>query len=449
MQSLATGRAISLPALSVGAAKLICRNTGAYARIRSQFNLPIGAFEGIEEVLARMAGTTYLMDAARQITCAALDTGQQPAVISAILKYQLTEGMRRIINDGMDIQGGSGICLGPSNFIGRLYQVIPVSITVEGANILTRSMMIFGQGSLRCHPYLQTEINALNDTDQNAAIRTFDTVLWRHIGFFLTNLLRGFWQGLGGAQLSTTPGDRHTRRYYQELGRLSTDFALAADFALLTLGGQLKRKERISGRLADVLSYLYLCSCVLKHFENQGSPAEDLPLLDWACQYSLHRAQQSLLATFWLLPNRIPAMLLRTALFPFGKPYAPPKDRLVGQLAQILLSDNPSRDRLTAGIYINENPDDAAGRIENAFKAVLKAAPVAAKLHIAQKTGILPKGAIKEVLEQALQTHLITAAEAELLIQSEQAMLNAIRVDDFEPGQLSVDYAAFIPISGL
>ena len=211
----------------------------------------------------------------------------------------------------------------------------------------------------------------------------------------------------------------------------------------------MKRKERISGSLADVLSYLYLCSCALKHFEDQGAIAEDLPLLDWACQYSLHRAQQALLATFWLLPNKLPAMLLRTALFPFGKPYAPPKDRLVGRLAQILLSDNASRERLTAGIYINENPDDATGRIESAFKVVLKAAPVEAKLHSAQKKGVLPKGAIREVLAQALQIHIITAAEAELLIQSEQAMRNAIRVDDFEPEQLSVDYVASIPKSGL
>ncbi len=445
MQSLATGRAISLPALSVGAAKLICRNTGAYARIRNQFNLPIGAFEGIEEVLARMAGTAYLMDAARHVTCAALDAGQKPAVISAILKYQLTEAMRRIVNDGMDIQGGSGICLGPSNYIGRLYQVIPVSITVEGANILTRTMMIFGQGSLRCHPYIQSEINALTEKDEVVALRAFDAVLWRHIGFFLTNLLRGFWLGLSGARLTATPGDKLTRRYYRQLTRLSAGFALAADFALLTLGGLLKRKERISGRLADVLSHLYLCSCALKHFENQGSPAEDLPLLHWACQHSLHRAQQSLLATFWLLPNRVPAILLRGVLFPLGKPYAPPQDRLAGQLAQILLTDNPSRDRLTAGIYINDKPDDATGRIESAFKAVLKAAPLAAKLRTAQKQGVLPKGAIMEVIQQALQTHIVTAAEAELITQSEQAMLNAIRVNDFEPEQLTGNYATVAP----
>ncbi len=439
MQSLATGRSISLPALSVGAAKFICRNTGAYARIRTQFNLPIGAFEGIEEVLARMAGTAYLMDAARQVTCAALDEGQKPAVISAILKYQLTEGMRRIINDGMDIQGGSGICLGPSNYIGRLYQVIPVGITVEGANILTRTMMIFGQGAVRCHPFIQSEMNALNETNPTQALQQFDAILWRHIRFFLNNLTRGIWFGLGGAKLASTPGDKNTRRYYQQLARLSTGFALTADFALLTLGGLLKRKERISGRFADVLSHLYLCSCALKHFENQGAQVDDLPLLHWACQYSLHRAQQSLLAVFRLLPSRIPAILLRTVLFPLGKPYAPPQDRLVGIVAQLLLNDNPARDRLTQGIYINDQPSDPTGRIETAFKAVLLATPIETKLRNAQKQGLLSKGALPGLLQGALQTGIITEAEADLINQAEQARLLAISVDDFSSEQLTGD----------
>jgi len=433
MQSLATGRAISLPALSVGAAKFVCRNSGAYARIRTQFNLPIGAFEGIEEVLARMAGTTYLMDAARQVTCAALDDGEKPAVISAILKYQLTEGMRRIVNDGMDIQAGSGICLGPSNYIGRLYQVIPVGITVEGANILTRTMMIFGQGAIRCHPFIQSEMAALNAAD----LAQFDAILWRHIRFFLNNLLRGLWFGFGGAALMQTPGDQHTRRYYRQLTRLSTGFALVADFALLTLGGNLKRKERISGRFADVLSYLYLCSCALKHFENQGAQVDDLPLLHWACQHSLHRAQQSLLAVFWLLPSRIPVVLLRAVLFPLGKPYAPPQDRLVGQLAHLLLTDNPARDRLTAGIYINNDPNDSTGRIETAFNAVLQAAPIETKLRLAQKQGLLNKGIVESILKEALSKNIITAAEAELIKQAEQARLIAISVDDFAPEQLT------------
>lgn len=437
MKCLATGRSISLPALSVGAAKFICRNTGAYARIRTQFNLPIGSFEGIEEVLARIAGTTYLMDAARHVTCSALDEGQKPAVISAILKYQLTEGMRRIVNDGMDIQGGSGICLGPSNYIGRLYQVIPVGITVEGANILTRTMMIFGQGAVRCHPFIQREMYALNETDKVKALTEFDSVLWQHIRFFLNNLRRGLWFGLGGSKLANTPGDKDTQHYYRQLNRLSTGFALTADFALLTLGGRLKRKERISGRLADVLSHLYLCSCVLKHYENQGSNQDDLPLLNWACQYSIHRTQQSLLALLWMLPSRISATILRVILFPLGKTYAPPKDHLTPQLAQLLQNDSPSRERLTAGIFINEIAEDSTGRIEVAFKAVLLAAPVEAKLHAAQKQGRLDKGALTTVLPQAIKLKIITAVEADLINKATQARLAAINVDDFSAEQMT------------
>ncbi len=437
MQSLATGRAISLPALSVGAAKYVCRNSGAYARIRTQFKQPIGHFEGIEEVLARMAGLTYLMDAARQVSCAALDTGEKPAVISAILKYQLTEGMRRIINDGMDIQGGSGICLGPHNFIGRLYQVIPVGITVEGANILTRSMMIFGQGSVRCHPFVQKEMQALNNPQRDQGLTAFDKLLCRHSRFFLANLVRGFGYGVGMMHFARTPGDRHSRRYYRQLTRLSTIFAVLADVALLTLGGQLKRKERLSGRFADALSHLYLASCALKHFENQGSRQQDRILLDWACQQALHQTQQALLAIFHLLPARGVGRLLRAVLFPLGTFCSPPQESLIHPLAQLLLTDNEARERLTAGIYITNQPDDATGRIETAFRQVLKAAPIEARLRQAIKKGILDQQPQDDLLTQALQLNIISQDEADWLKQAEQARQNVIRVDDFAPEYLT------------
>ncbi|MCK9397611.1 MAG: acyl-CoA dehydrogenase [Methylobacter sp.] len=432
MQCLATGRAVSLPALSTGAAKMASRNTGAYARIRKQFNLPIGEFEGIEEPLSRIAGETYIIDAARKVTAAALDDGQQPSVISAIIKYELTERIRRVINDAMDIQGGSGICLGPKNYLGRIYQVIPVSITVEGANILTRTMMIFGQGAVRCHPYIQREMEALGQDN----LELFDQVLCEHIGSVLHNLAAGFWLGLTNARFIEVPGDQDTRRYFRQIARLSVGFALVADFALLTLGGSLKRKERISGRFADVLSNLYLCSCVLKNFQDQGSPKDDLPLLDWACQQTLHRAQQSLLAIFHILPTRIPAYLLRAVLFPGGKPYAPPADHLIHQTAGLLLKNSRSRDRLTHGIYINHKPRDVTGRIEIAFQAVLAAAPAEAKIHAAQKRKQLPKGAVPEVLDAALSKAVVSKKEAELILHAEQARFSAISVDDFSHEQL-------------
>ena len=345
MQSLTTGRSISLPALATGAGKFTCRNTGAYARIRKQFNRAIGEFEGIEEPLARMAGETYILDAARKVTAAALDNGQKPSVISAIIKYELTERMRRIINDGMDIQGGSGICLGPSNYLGRLYQVIPVSITVEGANILTRTMMIFGQGAIRCHPFIQQEIDSLHAPDQQQGLQQFDTILFKHIGFFIHNITASFWLGLSNARFISVPGNIHSKRYYRQIARLSVGFALLADYAILTLGGSLKSKERISGRFADALSNLYLCSSVLKHFHDQGNQEDELPLLHWACQQTLYSAQQALLAILRNLPLRPLAGILRGIIFPTGKPFMLPEDQLTHQTASLLLVDTPTRDR--------------------------------------------------------------------------------------------------------
>lgn len=433
MQSLATGRAISLPALGAAAAKFTCRNCGAYARIRMQFDRPIGEFEGIEELLARIAGQAYILDAARSITAAALDAGQKPSVISALLKYEATERMRRIVNDGMDILGGAGICLGPRNFLGRLYQVIPVGITVEGANVLTRSLMVFGQGAVRCHPFIQQEMSALHDADRGQALKRFDSLLVRHLSFALRNLAGGFWLGLTDARLVRVPGDRQTRRYYRQIVRLSTGFALATDFALMTLGGRLKRKERISGRFADVLDNLYLCSCLLKHDQDRGRPEEDRPLLHWACQHTIHRAQQSLLAVFRMLPYRPLAWLLRAAVFPTGKPYAPPGDQLVHQAAAVLMADTPARERLTRGIYIDTRPEDATGRIETAFVAVLAAAPAEAKLRKARRQGLLREGEPIGVAEQARVLGIITTEDAELLASAERARRAAIAVDDFDP----------------
>jgi acyl-CoA dehydrogenase len=432
MQSLATGRAISLPALSVGASKFTCRNTGAYARIRKQFNLPIGQFEGIEEPLARMAGETYILDAARKVTAAALDQGEKPSVISAILKYELTERMRRVINDGMDIQGGSGICLGPHNYLGRLYQVIPVSITVEGANILTRTMMIFGQGAMRCHPFIQKEIHALQTKDTDQALQQFDQVLFQHLGYITHNIASSLWLGLSNARFLSTPGNHTTKHYYQHIARLSADFALVSDYALLILGGALKRKERISGLFADTLSNLYLCSTVLKHYQDQGCPEEDQPLLDWACQQTLYSAQQSLLNIFTKLPIQPLVWLLKAIVFPLGKPYSPPSDSLLHQTASVLLSESATRDRLTQGIFINEIADDATGRIEIAFKAVLAAALVETKLRQAQREKLLDKGNISNLLEAAVTKKIITQSEAKLLATAEKARMNAISVDAFD-----------------
>lgn len=433
MECLGEGRGISLPALSTGAAKLASRVTGAYARVRRQFNVPIGQFEGIEEPLARIAGQTYMMDAARRVTLAALDRGEKPSVISAIIKYELTEKMRSVVNHAMDIQAGSGISLGPSNYIGRVYQAVPISITVEGANILTRSMIIFGQGAIRCHPYLQQEIEAARMSDEEQAIRVFDRAFFGHIGFTLSNLARAFWLGLSNARLLRVPGTLQTRHYYRQINRLSAGFALVADVALLTLGGSLKRKERLSGRFADVLSNLYLCSATLKNYHDQGEPKADLPLVDWACRYTIHRAQQSLLAVFWNLPNRPLAFILRALVFPNGKPYAPPGDRIIHEAAVQLLTESPTRDRLTHGIFITAEQDDRTGRIEHAFHAVLKAESAANKVRDAVRQGIIGTARDSDPVVEALAQGIIDPAEAERVRLADKAGRAAIRVDDFQP----------------
>lgn len=433
VECLAEGRGVSLPALSAGAGKVTSRFTGAYARVRKQFNVPIGQFEGIEEPLARIAGDTYVMDAARRITAAALDNGEKPSVVSAIIKYESTERMRQIVNDAMDIHAGSGICLGPKNYLGRVYQVIPVSITVEGANILTRSLIIFGQGAVRCHPFIQAEMEAVTLKDEKLAVERMDAAVFGHICFFLGNLARAPWLALTNARFVNIPGDANTKQYYRQVARLSAAFALIADFALLSLGGALKRKERLSGRFADMLSNLYLCTAVLKHYQDQGSKEGDLPLLHWACRNTIHRAQQSLLAVFWNLPNRVVSFVLRALVFPNGKPFSPPGDTIIQNAAQILLEDTETRDRLTRGIYINALPDDPTGRIEHAFKAVIQAAPVESKIQKARRAGKFSVKRRDEMVDQAVSMQIIDEKEAKLIRAADEARAAAISVDEFPP----------------
>ncbi len=436
MQSLATGRSISLPALSAGGGKFTCRNTGAYARIRKQFNLSLSEFEGIQEPLARMAGETYIIDAARSVTAAALDQGEKPSVISAIIKYELTERMRGIVNDGMDIQGGSGICLGPKNYLGRLYQVIPVCITVEGANILTRTMMIFGQGAVRCHPLIYQEIQTLHQQDKDLALQQFDELIFKHIGLVMRNKVASFWFGLTNAKFAKTPGDNDTRQYYKSIARLSTGFALVSDYAIMVLGGTLKRKERISGRFADAISNLYLCSTVLKHYQDQGSQEQDLPLLHWACQHTLYHAQQALWEVLTLLPVKLITCGMRFVVFPLGRPYKEPGDDLVQQTAAVIVNDSEARNRLTHGVYINEIENDATGRIECAFKAVLAARPVEKKIHKAQKDKQLAKGMDEGVINQAFEKNIISADELALIKEADRLRTLAITVDDFKADEM-------------
>jgi acyl-CoA dehydrogenase len=433
MKSLASGRAISLPALSAGAAKFACRHTGAYARIRNQFRQPIGQFEGVEEVLARMVGETYVVEAARQVTAAAVDQGHHSAVIAAMVKYHSTEKTRAIINDAMDIQGGSGICLGQKNYLAHLYQVTPIGITVEGANILTRTLMIFGQGAVRCHPFIQQEMLALSQPNRDAGLQQFDVVLMQHLKLLCRNVTACIGLGLTGARFLNTPGDATTKRYYQQISRFSAGFALVSDYALLTLGGSLKRKERISGQFADVLSHLYLASTALKHYQNQGCQIEDKPLIRWACQHSLYQAQQAFATIFNLLPFPPLAWLLKKLIFPLGQTLSAPEDTLIPQLAAIVLNDCAARNRLTEGMYSNRIEDDVSGRMEVAFAAVLNAAPVEAKITAAQRQKQLSKNNdLEALLREAVDKDVIKQHEARLVTIANNARAAAISVDVFE-----------------
>ncbi|HNP25613.1 MAG TPA: acyl-CoA dehydrogenase [Nitrosomonas sp.] len=434
MNCLAAGRSISLPATGTGAAKLAARTSGAYGRVRVQFKTPIGYFEGIEEALARIGGNTYMMDAARVMTAGAVDLGEKPSVISAIVKYHLTERARQAINDAMDIHGGKGICIGPRNYLGRTYQHIPVSITVEGANILTRSMIIFGQGAIRCHPYILQEVTAANDTDKKRASKTFDAALVGHVLFSMRNTMNSIVYGLFGKYMKGSIPENcppEIANYYQQLTRLSVHFAFLADIALMFLGGALKRKERLSARLGDILSYLYLCSATLKRFEDDGRPQVDLPLLHWSMQDAVYRTQQAFDEVLSNFPaNKVFVWLLRKWIFPLGKPFLPPTDDLGHEIAQIMLEPGKARDRLTSGVFVPTTPGDPMADLEEALKCAIECAPLESKVRNAVKSGQVTAQGDKQIT-QAYHLNVITASEAELLKKMKELRSRVIKVDDF------------------
>ncbi|MGZ0018094.1 acyl-CoA dehydrogenase [Nitrosomonas sp. wSCUT-2] len=436
MNCLAAGRSISLPATSVGAAKLAARTSGAYSRVRTQFKVPIGYFEGIEEALARIGGNTYMMDAARVMTAGAVDLGEKPSVISAIVKYHLTERGRQAINDAMDIHGGKGICIGPRNYLGRTYQQIPVSITVEGANILTRNMIIFGQGAIRCHPYLLKEVNAAHDNNLNRAILAFDEALVGHARFTLRNIGNSVVYALAGKFIKTNAPDNcapETADYYRQLARFSASFACIADIGLMWLGGSLKRRERLSARLGDILSMLYLCSATLKRFEDDYRPSADLPLLHWSMQDALYRLQQALdeFLTNFPVPVVV-GWLLRGLIFPLGRRCKPPTDALTHEVAKLMMEPGAVRDRLTFGIYLPVAEHEPLADLEQALQCVIECEAIETKLRQAVKSHKVTEYGGQQIA-QALQNHIITAEEAALLNKVNELRNRVVKVDDFSP----------------
>jgi acyl-CoA dehydrogenase len=433
MQSLAAGRSISLPALGAAGGKMSALMSGAYARIRKQFDLPIGSFEGVQEPLARIGGRTYRMDSARLITLAALDQGQRPAILSAIIKHHLTEGNRQCINDAMDIHGGKGIVTGPSNYLAHGYQAVPISITVEGANILTRSLIIFGQGAIRAHPWLLKEMEAARDP-RPAARKAFDKALFGHVGHYFSNLVRAFMLGLTGGLATRAPVRGATAPYFRQVTRMSAAFAFTGDLVLALLGGRFKFKERLSGRLADVLTHLYLCSSVLKRFEDDGRPEEDLPLLTWAIEDSLYTIQENLKGVLANLPIPGVGRLVKWLIFPFGSPYAPPSDRTGKNIAQLLVTENESRDRLVAGIYYSDQ-DDASGRVHTAFHLVLTATQAENAIRNALNEPVTFENH-RELVRKAVESGVITEEQATTVRLAQEAARAVIEVDEFSRAEI-------------
>jgi acyl-CoA dehydrogenase len=436
MEQLAAGRSISLPSEAQGSSQAAIYASAAYARIRQQFGVPIARFEGIEEVLARMAGHTYIINAGIGCTMAAIKAGEIPAVPSAIMKYHCTELGRKVGNDAMDVQGGKAIISGPLNYLGRAYDSIPISITVEGANILTRSLIIFGQGAIRCHPFVLREMQAAQNPDYETGLREFDGLLFQHIGAALSNAARSFVMALTHARYTDVPRTGATKRYFQHINRYSAAFALAADSAMLIVGGDLKRRETLSARLGDVFSYIYLASMVLKHHENQGSPEDDLPLVEWSCRTLLYQAQEQLHGLLRNFPNRLAASVLRLLIFPRGRTYFAPSDKLGQQIVALLTRPTETRERLSAGIYKGDDPLNQLAKLQQALELAEAAAPLSRKVKDAIRRDLITPRDELQAIEDALAAGVLKPAEAEQLRKLDAAVMAIVRVDDFAPDEL-------------
>jgi len=436
VECLSVGRAISLPSNATGAMRASTLATGAYARMRKQFGLAVARFEGVEEALARIAGLTYATTALSRATAAAVDRGEKPAVPSAIAKYHATEWARQIASDTMDVHGGKGVQLGPGNYAASGWSSVPIAITVEGANIMTRSLMIFGQGAIRCHPYVLKEMQALAITDRKEQLKTFDRLLFGHIGFGVSNAVRSLVLGLTGARLGDSAGDAYTRRYYRKLDRYSAALALCADVFMGVLGGKLKFKEKLSARLGDVLSYLYIASAMLKRYEDNGRPESDRPLLAWAFHQCVWNMQMALDGAIRNFPVKPISWLLRALVFPLGRREVPPSDRLGRRVAAIITAPSEARDRLIEWTYKTPTPNNTIGRMNALLPEVIAAEPVERKFGKALKSGQFKSHDYLGQLAEAEQAGVVTASEAALLKRVRESVFEFISVDDFDTDEM-------------
>ena len=436
VELLSVGRAITLPATAAGGGQTAAYASGAYARIRKQFNTSIANFEGVGEALTRIAGHTYIMNAAVSVTSGAIDQGEKPAVPSAILKYHCTELGRKVASDTMDIHGGKAIMLGPKNYIGRNYMATPIAITVEGANILTRSLIIYGQGAIRCHPFVLRELRAAGAEDLEEGLIEFDDALFGHIGYGISNAARSLFLALTHAKFSQVPLNTPTRRYYQNINRYSAAFALASDFAMLTLGGGLKKRELLSARLGDVLSSMYLASTVLKHFENQGRRATDLPLVEWSVRTLMYQAQEALHAFLQNLPNRWAAGFLRVFIFPRGRTYSAPSDELAQKVVTLVSTTGEARERLSEQAYTTVEPGNPIGLLQEALVLSEAVAPLEKRMRQAFKEGLIKSEYLGDQIPEAKRAGVINKSEAADLDDFHTKVRELLAVDDFAPDEL-------------
>ncbi|MDA9555876.1 acyl-CoA dehydrogenase [Vibrio sp.] len=432
VECLSAGRGISLPALGAAVGHLTARTTGAYAYVRKQFGLSIGKFEGVAEALGRIGGLTYLLEASRTLTTTALDMGEKPGIVTAIAKYHMTEIGRTILNDSMDIHAGRAIQSGPMNYLAGVYLGIPVAITVEGANILTRNLMIFGQGATRCHPYVLKEMEAAQEENPRVGAEKFDRLLHKHIRHSLKNTAKCFSAALTGSRFLKSPTNGEMKQYYQDINRLSAALATSSDFAMLSLGGELKRKEMLSARLGDALSFLYMGSAVLKRYEDEGRRHQDSDYVHYAMQYCLHHAAEALKEVYINFPNRVIGNFMRAMVFPIGNHYAMPDHKLAVKLSVSLMTPGEQRERLSSLCYIGKGENDSVGIMEEAFHAMYSIRALEKRLIKAVKDGKIEATiTMDEKLAQGIAMELFSKEEVAKIRAADKLRYKAIQVDHF------------------
>ena len=435
MECLAAGRGISLPSVALGGSKNSVASSTAYARIRQQFNTSIAAFEGIQEVLARMSAYTLLSHAANYLTVSLLDNQEKPSVISGMMKYYATELGRMVGNDAMDIHGGKGICLGPKNYLGRAYQAIPISITVEGANILTRNMIIFGQGAVRCHPYTLKEIQAANHTDRKQGLALFDQAIFAHLGYAFSNKIASIFYGLTGARGISVPKNP-LKRYCQHFSRMSTAYALLTDFSMMYLGGKLKRKESLSARFADILTYLYFGSAVIKYAHTINFPDEAMPLFRWILDDLLYKIQQTFGEIVDNYPSKFLGKILAWQIFPLGRWFKPVSLEQTFAISQLMTHDNKTRDTVINGAFLSDVPNNPVGQMETLFREIMAMQTIEQHFKKARKSGAFKSQNYQQQLKEAVEQSILSQDEADALSKIDAQIQTIIAVDDFDVNAL-------------